>query len=652
MSRNTKIKNQHLLEERAQKYWKSAIDNNCKAISSAKKGNRNNQIHSSVFSLGQVYQGLKNLGIEPEPSELQINPIIYHSIKSMVEAMPENEYLYTVPSSFAKGKVHPRDLSYLKDTNGLKKDIPQKLFKKNGTEKKQIRWISENQGNRFSFMEENKLKQRDVTQGDIDEINNLQNKYFEIDAFRLLGIKIHHKGSQKGIIFWGTDDKIYNPLDIEDKIIYLEGRTDLLTAVTFRLFEKFKLVSKFNKGSKIYIDNPEALHIFFMDNDVSIEYIKRQIKCKRPIKCKFIKFPAGKDYSEYVYLGGDRDLVMKLIDETEIQELVRQTATKDVMTANERLEHAKSLPPIKKLFGQIIHENELVILFGTTGCGKSILSVQIAEALARGDNLFNYPNEAGRQKILFLDFELSHQQFLKRYSDKQGNSYNFSKNLLFPNLDLNKIINEIDGKNLQNYMFEKICQLIQETKASVVIIDNITYLDSISLTDGDKALKMMKSLNKIKNDYNVTIIVIAHTPKRKNSNKLTIGDLAGSSNISNFADNVIGMNISATNNNYRYIKQVKPSRSAPIELSENNVLILEIAKTNWLHFKTEGYDIEKNHVQEINNADIDRLENIDKAAKLRAQGKTYEEISKEMGISKGTISKWKKKHPEKFKGDP
>lgn len=651
MSRNTKVKNRHLLEERAQKYWKSAIDNNCQDISSAKKGNRNNQIHKSVYALGQLYQALCNKDINPNPSELEIKPDIYRAVKLMQEPLPENEYFYLVINSFAKGKTNPMDLSHLEDNNTIRqtdKDRNNKQTVK--TQKVQIRWISENQGNRFSFMEVNKLKHRDVTQEDIDEINNLQNKYFEIDAFKLLDIKIHHKDSRKGIIFWGTDDKIYNPLEIEDKIIFLEGRTDLLTAVTFRLFEKFKLVSKYNKESKIYIDNPEALHIFFMDDDVNDEHIISKIFCNTPVKCKFIRFPHGKDYSEYAYLGGYRDLVMKLIEETEIKEVVRKTATKDVMTANERLEHAKSLPPIKKLFGQIIHKNELVILFGPSGCGKSILSVQMAEAFANGDSLFDYPNEAGKQKVLYFDFELSHQQFLKRYSDNFGNPHTFTDNLLFYNLNLNEIIDSINGKNLQDYMFDKICQLIQETKATVIIIDNITYLDSESLTDGDKALKMMKILNKIKIEKKVTIIVVAHTPKRKNTNKLTIGDLAGSSNISNFADNVIGMNISDTEKNFRYMKQVKASRSAPIELDDNNVLILEINKTDKLYFKTVKYDVEKNHIKEMNNSDIETQEKIKKVVKLLEQGKTYEGISNELGISKGTISKWRKKHPEQFKG--
>ena len=48
------------------------------------------------------------------------------------------------------------------------------------------------------------------------------------------------------------------------------------------------------------------------------------------------------------------------------------------------LKRAIKLPTKKKLFGQLWWENELLVVFATTGVGKTILGVQIAEAIASG----------------------------------------------------------------------------------------------------------------------------------------------------------------------------------------------------------------------------------------------------------------------------
>jgi RecA-family ATPase len=77
------------------------------------------------------------------------------------------------------------------------------------------------------------------------------------------------------------------------------------------------------------------------------------------------------------------------------------------------------------LFGDLWLEGELSILFADTGVGKSILAVQIAEAIAAGKDAFALgesstdlplPNGTSPQPVLYLDFELSGRQFTDRYT--------------------------------------------------------------------------------------------------------------------------------------------------------------------------------------------------------------------------------------------
>src|SRR5574344_609494 len=89
-----------------------------------------------------------------------------------------------------------------------------------------------------------------------------------------------------------------------------------------------------------------------------------------------------------------------------------------VMTANEWLELAKKSPIPEMLFGEFWHEGEICILFSDSNLGKSILAVQIADSISKGEQIPGFRMEAPKQKVLYFDFELSPKQFEVRYSVK------------------------------------------------------------------------------------------------------------------------------------------------------------------------------------------------------------------------------------------
>ena len=83
-------------------------------------------------------------------------------------------------------------------------------------------------------------------------------------------------------------------------------------------------------------------------------------------------------------------------------------------TLTESRELADPLPLWKNFW----YEGEICCLFGDTGTGKSILTVQIAKEIAES------------KKILYFDFELSEKQFEMRYKDTDGTLCNFPDNLI------------------------------------------------------------------------------------------------------------------------------------------------------------------------------------------------------------------------------
>ena len=106
----------------------------------------------------------------------------------------------------------------------------------------------------------------------------------------------------------------------------------------------------------------------------------------------------------------------------------------------------------KNIFGDLLTEGDLCILFGRSNVGKSFLSYQIGEAIARGRNVlnimddlekknygekpyYNLNNETQAQKVLYVDFEATIEKDYIRYSTKNqkitgGKPYQFSKNFI------------------------------------------------------------------------------------------------------------------------------------------------------------------------------------------------------------------------------
>ena len=97
---------------------------------------------------------------------------------------------------------------------------------------------------------------------------------------------------------------------------------------------------------------------------------------------------------------------------------VDNTSFFETFTANEWMEKAKEIPIAKMLFSELWHENEVCILFADSNVGKSILSVQIANSISKGEPINGFQLEAIKQPVLYIDFELTVKQFEIRYSEK------------------------------------------------------------------------------------------------------------------------------------------------------------------------------------------------------------------------------------------
>ena len=306
-----------------------------------------------------------------------------------------------------------------------------------------------------------------------------------------------------------------------------------------------------------------------------------------------------------------------------------------IRTANEWLEHAKLKPISKMLFGEFWHENELCILFADTNLGKSILAVQIGNSISSGQPIDQIALEASAQKVIYFDFELSEKQFENRYSKDFFDHYDFNGNFcrveIDPEADIPIFL------DFESYVNNSLEETIQQTGTKIIIIDNITYLRS-ETENARNALPLMKYLKTLKSKYGLSILALAHTPKRESSKPITRNDLQGSKMLINFVDSCFSIGESQQDKNTRYLKQIK-ARNTEIIYDAENVYNCEIQKPdNFLEFVFSGLGNEQEHLESYSLKDKKRV--ITKVKELIQEGMSQRKIAKKLGISVGSVNKY------------
>jgi archaellum biogenesis ATPase FlaH len=309
-----------------------------------------------------------------------------------------------------------------------------------------------------------------------------------------------------------------------------------------------------------------------------------------------------------------------------------------VKTANRWIEQAKTRPIPKMLFGEFWFEGELCILFADTNLGKSILAVQIGNSISKSEQIRGFQLETSKQPILYFDFELSDKQFENRYSVQFEEHYDFDEN--FIRVEINPDAERLETQSEEEYLNQSLERSIVETEAKVLIIDNLTYLKNETERAKD-ALPLMKHLKALKAKYGLSILALAHTPKRDNSRPISVNDIQGSKMIANFMDSCFAIGSSHTDKDLRYLKQIKQRNVEQIYHAEN-VCICQIDKPhNFLQFEFVNFGTEQEHLRQ--HTEKDKASQIEQVIALKQQGRSYRQIGTELGISHQTAKRtWDK----------
>ena len=304
----------------------------------------------------------------------------------------------------------------------------------------------------------------------------------------------------------------------------------------------------------------------------------------------------------------------------------------NVKPANDWLD--EKVIPIQMLAGPIVGFGTISFIAGGPGAGKSMLGIQLANELAQGNGIFGLPNEYGKPlKVLYLDLENSLAEFQDRYKDDRGNKFDFSP-LLF--------IGRTDYDEYADMPFvSKIKAEYRKSPSDVIIIDNLSAIGDTDLEKTTVAKTFMNKINALRNKLgNVTIIILAHTPKRYALEKASLNQIAGSAMFANYAGNITM--IVPLSNGLCYLVTLK-GRSVKEEhkFSSDRVMLLEKSKEkSFLGFNFIGYANEDDLIEPIDRKTQKEREDMMIAeidATPIAQSINFSEISIKYGMSRPTV---------------
>lgn len=307
-----------------------------------------------------------------------------------------------------------------------------------------------------------------------------------------------------------------------------------------------------------------------------------------------------------------------------VKEKPRRLGPLEMESANRTIARAKAQPDPNYYYHKMIVQWEINFIFSAANTGKSLFLVQIAESIAYSE------------RVLIVDCELSKKQFQMRYTNLEtGSTHLFPDNLL--RAEINPEL--LDDINLEDAIFQSVEQAAMEG-IKVICIDNLTFI-CMDAEKADATIAFMRKLIKLKKVYDLTLIIVAHTPKRDPSKPLTRDDLSGSSKLMALIDDAVAIGVSAKDPNVRYAKHVK-FRNGEYPYTDKHVAVYRIQKqNNYTQFVYEGTGEEQDFLREKN--EHNDMEDMQEFLNLQAKGLSLKQIAEETGYKKTTIHRKIKK---------
>jgi hypothetical protein len=173
---------------------------------------------------------------------------------------------------------------------------------------------------------------------------------------------------------------------------------------------------------------------------------------------------------------------------------------------------------------------------------------------------------------------------------------------------------------------------VQQLGAEILIVDNLSNVNPDNTQALDAAL-LVQDFKRMKNELNISILLIGHTPKMIPGVSIELTHLAGSAQLSNLIDSCFALN-KVTRGANVYIKQLKQRNDEQMYGSEN-VIIGQIEKGEYLQFKYFGTCVESELLAFQESRD-DRNEKI--RQDYKSQQISVRELAKKYDLGKTQVA--------------
>ncbi len=295
---------------------------------------------------------------------------------------------------------------------------------------------------------------------------------------------------------------------------------------------------------------------------------------------------------------------------------------------------ARSFPAVDLWHG-LWYQGEMACLFGEPNVGKTILAMQIANVLSKRG-----------LKTFYYDFENAAHQFKARYKTDKSDHNSSDGNYIVKPLNPNYSNAKLDSRSVLEYIKKD----FTTERAPVIIIDDITHL----IGSGDQAdvRYVLNTLRSWTQHFLVSILVLAHSKRRKPSSLTTIDTLAGSFEFSYAFDSIFSLTranqYNAEHNNIsHYIKHHK-NRMGPVIYHDLNVITVKFGRdenNGFLQFN--DFYTGGNERQLLRDYGYSTSEQINKAIlQYKKLSFSTREIANIVGCSQSHVSRTIRKHQD------
>ena len=316
-----------------------------------------------------------------------------------------------------------------------------------------------------------------------------------------------------------------------------------------------------------------------------------------------------------------------------MNEIVKVTSGKDLLKSYAEQKQAR------QIFGRYIYEGELSILFGDSNAGKSILANDIAFFVSGGGHEWD-GMESPLIPSLYIDMEMNGAQFARRYVNAADYMTKFYYRA---EVDMNST----DDK--WNFIRNKIITMQGEANPpKFIVLDNITNGFG-SIFSAKRMTKLVAELKTLKDRFGLTILLIAHCPKRSKNKPITQDSLGGSKMIINFVDSAFAVGTSVQDESVRYIKQIKARECEKAK----DVMTARITNKPYLSFEQIDTTSEETHIDPKQyrayffltpEQEIELINNI--TEKMKHETWSFFDVASELNLSLDCVIDYYFKHFE------